>query len=74
MKGASRSLVTTPGRVLFNEALPFGFRYVDELIGKNALPIGVIVEEISARSVAKRSPSRSTPSSRWAFATPPSRV
>jgi DNA-directed RNA polymerase subunit beta' len=47
VKGASRSLVTTPGRVLFNEALPFGFRYVDELIGKNALPIGVIVEEIS---------------------------
>ncbi len=47
VKGASRSLVTTPGRVFFNEALPFGFRYVNELIGKNALPIGVIVEEIS---------------------------
>ncbi|MGC2167673.1 MAG: DNA-directed RNA polymerase subunit beta' [Acidimicrobiales bacterium] len=46
--GASRSLVTTPGRVLFNEALPFGFRYVNELIGKNAMPIGAIVEEISA--------------------------
>src|ERR1700684_4584343 len=45
--GASRSLVTTPGRVFFNEALPFGFRYVNELIGKNAMPIGVIVEEIS---------------------------
>ena len=45
--GASRSLVTTPGRVFFNEALPFGFRYVNELIGKNATPIGVIVEEIS---------------------------
>jgi DNA-directed RNA polymerase subunit beta' len=47
VKGASRSLLTTPGRVFFNEALPFGFRYVNELIGKNALPIGVIVEEIS---------------------------
>ena len=47
MKGASRSLVTTPGRVFFNEALPFGFRYVNELIGKNATPIGTIVEEIS---------------------------
>ena len=47
VKGASRSLVTTPGRVFFNEALPFGFRYVNELIGKNAMPIGVIVEEIS---------------------------
>jgi DNA-directed RNA polymerase subunit beta' len=48
VKGAGRSLVTTPGRVLFNEALPFGFRYVNELIGKNAVPIGTIVEEISA--------------------------
>ena len=47
VRGASRSLVTTPGRVFFNEALPFGFRYVNELIGKNATPIGVIVEEIS---------------------------
>jgi DNA-directed RNA polymerase subunit beta' len=48
IEGASRSLVTTPGRVLFNEALPFGFRYINELIGKNAMPIGAIVEEISA--------------------------
>jgi DNA-directed RNA polymerase subunit beta' len=48
VEGASRSLITTPGRVLFNEALPFGFRYVNELIGKNAVPIGTIVEEISA--------------------------
>jgi DNA-directed RNA polymerase subunit beta' len=48
VEGAGRSLVTTPGRVLFNEALPFGFRYVNELIGKNAVPIGTIVEEISA--------------------------
>ena len=47
VKGASRSLVTTPGRVFFNEALPFGFRYVESVIGKNAMPIGVIVEEIS---------------------------
>jgi len=47
VRGASRSLLTTPGRVFFNEALPFGFRYVNELIGKNATPIGVIVEEIS---------------------------
>jgi DNA-directed RNA polymerase subunit beta' len=47
VKGASRSLVTTAGRVFFNEALPFSFRYVNELIGKNATPIGTIVEEIS---------------------------
>ncbi len=45
--GSSRSLVTTAGRVFFNEALPRGFRYVNELIGKNARPIGTIVEEIS---------------------------
>jgi DNA-directed RNA polymerase subunit beta' len=47
VKGASRSLFTTAGRVFFNEALPFSFRYVNELIGKNATPIGTIVEEIS---------------------------
>jgi DNA-directed RNA polymerase subunit beta' len=47
VRGASRSLFTTPGRVFFNEALPFSFRYVNELIGKNATPIGTIVEEIS---------------------------
>ena len=47
VKGASRSLITTAGRVFFNEALPFGFRYVNEVIGKNATPIGTIVEEIS---------------------------
>ena len=46
--GASRRLVTTPGRVFFNEALPEGFRFVDELISKNATPIGTIVEAISA--------------------------
>jgi DNA-directed RNA polymerase subunit beta' len=48
VSGASRSLLTTPGRVFFNEALPFGFRFVNELIGKNATPIGSIVEDISA--------------------------
>ena len=47
LEGATRRLVTTPGRVFFNEALPFGFRFVNELIGKSALPIGAIVEEIS---------------------------
>ncbi len=45
--GASRALVTTPGRVFFNEALPEGYKFVNVLIGKNALPIGAIVEEIS---------------------------
>ncbi len=42
-----RSLVTTAGRVLFNRALPAGFRFVNELVSKNGRPIGTIVEEIS---------------------------
>ena len=46
--GSCRSILTTPGRVFFNEALPVGFRFVNELIGKNATPIGSIVEDISA--------------------------
>ncbi|NNN03719.1 MAG: DNA-directed RNA polymerase subunit beta' [Acidimicrobiaceae bacterium] len=48
LSGAARRLVTTPGRVLFNEALPSGFRYVNELIGKNATSVGAIVEAVSA--------------------------
>ena len=54
--GASRRLVTTAGRVLFNEALPSrinaegeleAFGFVNTLIGKNAKPIGEIVSEVS---------------------------
>lgn len=54
--GASRRLVTTPGRVFFNEALPTritsdgaieAFGFVNVLIGKNAKPIGEIVSAIS---------------------------
>ena len=39
---------TTAGRVFFNEALPEGFRYVDEVVGKRNVPIGSIVEELAA--------------------------
>jgi DNA-directed RNA polymerase subunit beta' len=42
------SIVTTPGRVLFNEGLPDEFRFVNELISKRTTPIGTIVEELSA--------------------------
>ena len=42
------SIETTPGRVLFNEALPTEFRYVNTLVGKRATQIGTIVEELSA--------------------------
>ncbi len=45
---APLSLVTTPGRIFFNEALPEGFRYVDDVVGKRNTPIGVIVEELAA--------------------------
>ena len=42
------SVATTPGRLFFNEALPEGFRYVNEVVGKRNVPIGVIVEELAA--------------------------
>jgi len=47
IEGSSRKLTTTVGRVLFNEALPENYKFVNQVIGKNALPIGTIVEEIS---------------------------
>ena len=40
--------VTTPGRVFFNEALPEGFAFVNDVVGKRNTPIGTIVEELSA--------------------------
>ncbi|MGC8480899.1 MAG: DNA-directed RNA polymerase subunit beta', partial [Acidimicrobiales bacterium] len=49
---------TTVGRIFFNEALPKSFRFVNELIGKKAVPIGAIVEEIAnnyPKSVAQES-------------------
>jgi len=42
------SIETTPGRVLFNEALPEGFAYVNDVVGKRNTPIGAIVEELSS--------------------------
>src|SRR5271165_309658 len=42
------SFDTTGGRLLFNEALPEGFRYVNDVVGKRNVPIGVIVEELAA--------------------------
>jgi DNA-directed RNA polymerase subunit beta' len=47
--GARRlSIETTPGRVLFNEALPEGFAFVNDVVGKRNTPIGSIVETLSA--------------------------
>jgi len=42
------SIQTTPGRVFFNGALPKGFRFVNDVVGKRNTPIGAIVEEIAA--------------------------
>ncbi len=39
---------TSAGRLFFNEALPPGFRYVNDLVGKRTTGIGAIVEELSA--------------------------
>ncbi len=40
---------TTPGRVLFNAALPTGFRFVNDVIGRRRTPIGQVVEEMASR-------------------------
>jgi DNA-directed RNA polymerase subunit beta' len=40
---------TTPGRLLFNEALPEGFRFVNDVVGRRNTSIGTIVEEIAQR-------------------------
>ncbi len=42
------ALDTTPGRVLFHGALPPGFRFVNDVVGKRNTPIGTVVEEIAA--------------------------
>ena len=42
------SFDTTVGRVLFNEALPEGFPFVNDVVGKRNTPVGSIVEDLSA--------------------------
>jgi DNA-directed RNA polymerase subunit beta' len=42
------AIETTPGRIFFNGALPHGFRYVNDVVGKRNTGIGSIVEEIAA--------------------------
>ncbi|MCL4434525.1 MAG: DNA-directed RNA polymerase subunit beta' [Actinobacteria bacterium] len=48
---SSKKLVmeTTTGRVLFNEALPDGFQFVNSVVGKQATPIGAVVEQLVNR-------------------------
>ncbi|MGA2529995.1 MAG: DNA-directed RNA polymerase subunit beta' [Acidimicrobiales bacterium] len=39
---------TTPGRLFFNQALPIGFGYVNDVIGKRNTSLATIVEQIAA--------------------------
>ena len=41
-------LETTAGRLFFNTALPDGYRYVNDIVGKRNTAIGSIVEEVAA--------------------------
>ena len=47
--GEVEELRTTAGRVIFNQALPADFPFVNQVIGKKALPIGSIVEQVVNR-------------------------
>jgi DNA-directed RNA polymerase subunit beta' len=45
---AYEEISTTPGRLIFNTALPEGFPFVNDLVGKTAHSLGVIVEVLAA--------------------------
>jgi DNA-directed RNA polymerase subunit beta' len=45
--GSSVYTPTTAGRLFFNQALPEGFGYVNDVIGKRSTNIGVIIEQLS---------------------------
>src|SRR5580693_2159387 len=47
-EGETLSFHTTAGRLFFNEALPVGFPYVNDVVGKRNIPIGSIVEDLAA--------------------------
>jgi len=42
-------LVTTPGRLFFNAALPADFGFVNDIVGKRATTIGSLVEQLVAK-------------------------
>ncbi len=46
---ASDEIETTPGRIFFNTALPAGFEFVNEVVGKKARSLGSIVEQLAER-------------------------
>ena len=45
--GETLEMVTTAGRLFFNTALPDGYRYINDLVGKRNTAIATIVEEIA---------------------------
>jgi DNA-directed RNA polymerase subunit beta' len=45
---AYEAISTTPGRLIFNTALPEGFPFVNDLVGKTAHSLGLIVEVLAA--------------------------
>ena len=46
---AWEELETTPGRIIFNTALPADFEYVNDIVGKRNTSIGSIVEKLADR-------------------------
>jgi DNA-directed RNA polymerase subunit beta' len=44
----AEEIETTPGRLFFNNALPAGFRYINDVVGRRNTSIGSIVEQIAA--------------------------
>jgi DNA-directed RNA polymerase subunit beta' len=46
--GAYETIGTTPGRIIFNTALPPDFSFVNDVVGKRAHSIGSIVERLAS--------------------------
>ncbi|HET7523321.1 MAG TPA: DNA-directed RNA polymerase subunit beta', partial [Acidimicrobiales bacterium] len=46
---AWEEIETTPGRIIFNTALPEDFEYVNDIVGKRNTSIGSIVEKLAER-------------------------
>ncbi len=46
--GPSAAIETTAGRLFFNHALPDGYRFINDIVGKRNTSIGSIVEEVAA--------------------------
>ncbi|MGH9104937.1 MAG: DNA-directed RNA polymerase subunit beta', partial [Acidimicrobiales bacterium] len=42
------AIETTPGRIIFNTALPDGFPFVNDIVGRRSYSIGLIVEDLAS--------------------------